>query len=84
MWRVIGDLILLAVAVWAFAAIFEPLQSWTFGQSLSPGLIVCGRVLAAVLEVGCLALLIFNFVWKQNSGRESIPDNNRRRTNGCS
>jgi hypothetical protein len=68
MWRLIGDLILLAVAVWAFAATFEPLQPWRFGRPLSPGLVVVVRVLAAVLTVGYFALLILNLVRKKQSG----------------
>jgi hypothetical protein len=67
MWRVIGKLIPLAVAVWAFAATFEPELPWSFGRPLSPGLIVVVRVLAAVLVIGCLALLILDFVRKKGS-----------------
>jgi hypothetical protein len=74
MWRVIGNLILLAVAVWAFAATFEPLQSWTFERPLSPGLIVVGRVLAAVLVIGCLAVLILDFARKKGSGPGVGPE----------
>ena len=61
-------MILLAVAVWAFAATFEPLRSWTFERQLSPGLIVLGRVLAAVRVIGGRAVLILDFVQKEGSG----------------
>jgi hypothetical protein len=67
MWRVIGNLILLAVAVWAFAATFAPERSWSFGRPLSPGLIVVGRVLAGVLVIGYLAVLILDFVRKKGN-----------------
>jgi hypothetical protein len=74
MWRVVGNLILLAVAVWAFAATFEPERSWSFGRPLSPGLIVVVRVLAVVLVIGCLALLILDFVRKKGSGPGAGPE----------
>jgi hypothetical protein len=67
-WRVIGNLVLLAFAGWAFAATFEPEQSWSFGRPVSPSLIVVVRVLAAVLVIGLLLLLILDFVRKKGSG----------------
>jgi hypothetical protein len=73
-WRVIGNLMLLAVAVWAFAATFEPLRSWTFERQLSPGPIVLGGVFAAVLVIGCLAVLILDFVPKKGSGPGVGPE----------
>jgi hypothetical protein len=61
MWVIVGDLILLAVAIWAFAATFEPLRSRTFKRPLSPRLIVIGRVLAALCVIGCLVVLFSNW-----------------------
>ena len=74
MWRVIGNLILLAVAVWALAATFEPERSWSFGRPLSPAVIVVARVLAAVLVIGYLAVLILDFVRKKESGPGVGPE----------
>jgi hypothetical protein len=74
MWRVLGNLVLLAVAVWAFAATFEPEQSWSFGRPVSPGLIVVVRVLAAVLVIGYLAVLILDLVRKKRSGPGVGPE----------
>jgi hypothetical protein len=74
MWRVIGNLILLAVAVWAFAATFEPEGSGSFGRPVSPGLILVVRVVAAVLVIGYLAVLILDFVRKKESGPGVGPE----------
>jgi len=61
MGKVIGDLMLLAVAVAVFAATFEPLRSRTFKRPLGPGLIAVGRGLAVICAIGSLVLLYFHY-----------------------
>ena len=60
MWKaleVINYLIMLVVAVWFFAATFEPLRSRTFKRPFTPRMIIIGRVLGALCIIGTLVVL---------------------------
>jgi hypothetical protein len=66
MWRVIGDLMLLVVAVCVFAATFEPSRSRTFKRPVRPRAIAFGRVIAAACVIGSLVVMLSQFL---DSGR---------------
>ncbi len=58
----VTEVLLLVVAIWAFAATFEPLRSRTFGRPVSGRAVTAIRVTAgaaAVLAIVALLLDVF-------------------------
>jgi hypothetical protein len=58
--RVVAEVMLLAVAVWAFAATYEPLRSRAFGRPVGRRVVIAMRVTAALAALGCLAVLLLD------------------------
>ena len=62
--QVVTEVILLAVAIWAFAATYEPLRSQAFGRPVGGWVVIAIRVTAALLVVGCLVVLVWDIFFR--------------------
>ena len=68
MWQKILEVttyaMLLLVAVWVFAATYEPLRSRAFGRPVSPRLAMAMRVMAALAAGLCLVALVWDIFFR--------------------
>ncbi len=62
--QVVTEVMLLAVAIWAFAATYEPLRSQSFGRPVGRQVIIAIRVTAALAAGGCLAVLLLDIFFR--------------------
>jgi hypothetical protein len=62
--RLVTEVLLLGVAVWLFAATYEPLRSRAFGRPVAPRALVAMRVTAALAAVLCLAVLLLDVFFR--------------------
>ncbi len=58
--QVVTEVVLLALALWSFAATYEPLRSRAFGRPVGPRAVVAIRVLTALAAGLCLAVLVLD------------------------
>jgi hypothetical protein len=58
--QVVGYVMLFLVAVWAFAATYEPFQPSAFGRPINRRIALAIRVTAAGCAVGTLAVLLLD------------------------
>jgi hypothetical protein len=58
--QVVTEVMLLGVALWAYAATYEPLRSRAFGRPVGSRVVVVMRVLAALAAGLCLAILLLD------------------------
>lgn len=62
--QVVTEVILLAVALWIFAATYEPLRSQTFGRPVEGWIVLAIRGTAALVVVGCLVVLVWDIFFR--------------------
>jgi hypothetical protein len=58
--QVVGYVMSFLLAVWAFAATYEPFQRGAFGRSISRRTAIGIRETAALCAIGALAVLLFD------------------------
>jgi hypothetical protein len=60
--QVVTYAMLLVVALWVFAATFEPLRTRSFGRPVAHWLVMAMRVMAALAAVLALVILVLDIV----------------------
>jgi hypothetical protein len=62
--QVVTEVMLLVVAVWVFAATYEPLRSRAFGRPVGRRVVLALRVTAALCAGLCLVILLWDVFFR--------------------
>jgi hypothetical protein len=62
--QVVTEVVLLAVAVWIFAATFDPSRPWAFGRPVAPRVLLVLRVLSVLAACLCLVILVLDVFFR--------------------
>jgi hypothetical protein len=62
--QVVTEVMLLAVAIWLFAATYEPLRSLSFGRPVSHRVAIAIRVTAGLAVGLCLVVLLWDILFR--------------------